>query len=152
MDNNLNWNFIYFSDLTVAQLYSILKLRQKVFIVEQNCPYLDSDDIDLKCYHLMGTDNNGNLVAYTRIIPSELKYTEVSIGRVVTDPSSRRKGYGVTLMKESLKQVEKLYGNIPIRIGAQKYLKKFYESFSFNQTGEPYLEDGIEHIEMLKQP
>ena len=145
----LNWVIKAFKELSVHELYAAMRLRQEVFIVEQNCPYLDADGKDLKSYHLMGYLNN-ELVAYSRIVPPGVSYEEVSIGRVVTATEHRKMAYGVQLMNESIRQIDKAYGPVPIRIGAQLYLKRFYESFGFAQQGEPYLEDGIPHIIMLK--
>ena len=145
----LTWVFKPFAGLSLNELYAIMKLRQEVFIVEQNCPYLDADGKDLKSYHLMGYAGN-ELVAYSRIVKPGVSYEEVSIGRVVSSTKHRGLAYGRQLMAESIKQIEKLYGTVPIRIGAQQYLQKFYESFGFVREGEPYLEDGIPHIIMLK--
>lgn len=145
----LNWQLKTFEELTVTELYHILQLRCEVFIVEQNCPYLDPDGKDLKSHHLMGS-MDGNLVAYARLVKPGVSYQEVSIGRVVTSPKYRRGGYGIELMNEAISQIEYVYGKVPIRIGAQAYLKKFYESFGFVDLNEPYLEDGIPHLIMLR--
>ena len=145
----LNWQVKTFEELTVTELYHILQLRCEVFIVEQNCPYLDPDGKDLKSHHLMGS-MDGNLVAYARLVKPGVSYQEVSIGRVVTSPKYRRGGYGIELMNEAISQIERIYGKVPIRIGAQAYLKKFYESFGFVDLNEPYLEDGIPHLIMLR--
>ena len=143
------WIFKPFTELTLTELYAIMRLRQEVFIVEQNCPYLDADGKDLKSYHLMGYVNN-ELVAYSRIVKPGVSYQEVSIGRVVSSTKHRGLAYGRQLMSESIAQIEKQYGPVPIRIGAQQYLQKFYESFGFVKEGEAYLEDGIPHIIMLR--
>ncbi len=145
----INWTLKTFKELALEELYAILQLRNEVFVVEQNCPYLDLDNKDQKSMHLMGWQN-GVLVAYTRILPAGVSFAEASIGRVVTSPIVRRTGVGNELMNQSFEQLYQLYGNIPIRIGAQLYLKKFYESLGFVQVSEIYLEDDIEHIEMLK--
>ena len=148
---NITWYHKYFNDLTTKELYQILQLRNEVFIVEQNCPFQDLDDKDFKCFHLIGFDNDSQkIMAYTRIVPAGISYTEASIGRVVTSPQARGGGIGKVLMEKSIQILEELYGGVSIRIGAQFYLKKFYESFGFQQVGEIYLEDGIEHILMDK--
>ncbi len=134
--------------MTVQELYASLQLRSEVFVVEQNCVFLDIDDKDQDSWHLMGWHNN-LLVAYTRLVPAGISFTEVSIGRVVTSPKMRKSGAGRLLMKKSIETTYRIFGNTPIRIGAQLYLKNFYESFGFQQSSEVYLEDGIEHIEML---
>ena len=145
----IQWLLKKFEELTPYQLYAVLQLRNEVFVVEQNCVFQDADDKDQQSYHLMGFDND-KLVAYTRLVPAGIAYKEASIGRVVTSPAVRRRGAGRQLMQQSIDTVYKLYGKTPIKIGAQLYLKKFYESFGFEQISEVYLEDGIEHIYMLK--
>jgi ElaA protein len=139
-----------FDELTPYELYAILQLRNAVFVVEQACVFQDADDKDQGSYHFMGFAD-GILVAYTRLLPPGLGYEYASIGRVVTAPAVRRYGIGKKLMQQSIEAVYKLFGTGPIKIGAQLYLKNFYESFGFIQIGEPYLEDGIKHIYMLKQ-
>lgn len=149
---NITWYHKHFKDLNTTELYQILQLRNEVFIVEQNCPFQDLDDKDFKCYHLMGFDTDSQKVmAYTRIVPAGASYEEASIGRVVTSPVARKGGIGKVLMQKSIELLEELYGGVPIKIGAQLYLKKFYESFGFQQVEEVYLEDGIEHILMVRQ-
>ena len=143
----MNWDCKKFDDLTPHELYAILQLRNIVFAVEQNCVYPDMDDKDQYCYHLMGWDNN-KLVAYTRLVPPGISYTEAAIGRVVIAPQSRRSGFGKELMKLSIDKCRELFSTAIIKIGAQLYLKKFYESLGFIQTGDIYDEDGIDHIEM----
>ena len=145
------WTLKQFDDLTPRQLYSILQLRNEVFVVEQNCPYQDMDNKDLKAWHLMGTEDD-RLLAYSRLLAPGISYSESSIGRVVSSPSFRKTGVGKKLMQESIDQIKNLFQTNTIRIGAQLYLKKFYESFGFLQDGEMYLEDNIPHIIMLKKP
>jgi ElaA protein len=146
----ISWQCKFFSELTNLELYKILQLRNEVFIVEQNCAYQDCDDKDLNAYHLAAWDN-GKIVAYTRLFDKDIFYPNAaSIGRVLTSPSARRKNLGKQLMVNSIEQVYHLFGNVSIKIGAQLYLKRFYESFSFVQQGGVYLEDGIEHIPMIK--
>ncbi len=147
----LEWEFKSFEDLSPHQLYALLQLRSAVFVVEQNCVFLDADDKDQDSFHLLGS-NGQQLVAYTRIVPPGVIYNEASIGRVITALSVRRSGAGRELMRESIKKIDQLYGAGTIKIGAQLYLKKFYESFGFVKEGDGYLEDGIEHIYMFKNP
>lgn len=144
----LTWSLKKFEDLTPAELYAILRLRNEVFVVEQHCVYQDADGKDPACRHLMGWDAN-TLVAYTRLIPPGVSYTEASIGRVVTSPNHRRSGLGRDLMKLSIEKTFSLFGGPGIRIGAQCYLTEFYRSLGFEPVGEPYLEDGIPHTEMI---
>ena len=145
----IEWRLKKFEALTPYELYAILQLRIEVFVVEQHCVFQDADDKDQGAYHLMGWQNN-KLVAYTRLIPPGYIYEQASIGRVVTSPTVRRYGAGKQLMHESINAVYQLFGEGPIKIGAQFYLKKFYEGFGFEQASDIYLEDGIEHIYMLK--
>ncbi len=147
----MNWILKPFEELTLQELYSSLRLRAEVFVVEQNCAYLDLDNKDQKSFHLLGYEGE-ILVAYTRLLPAGISFKEASIGRVVTLPKARKSGFGRRLMIESITGVYRLFGPQPIRIGAQLYLKKFYASFGFEKVSDIYLEDGIEHIEMLKTP
>lgn len=142
------WTCKTFTELTPDELYAILRLRSEVFVVEQNCVFLDMDNKDQQCHHLMGW-SDGELLGYSRLLRSGISYVESSIGRVVTSPAARGLGVGRALLEKSIDTLYGLYGKQPIRIGAQCYLIEFYESFGFVQKGEIYLEDGIEHIEML---
>jgi ElaA protein len=121
-----------------------------VFIVEQNCPYQDLDDKDQKSFHLMGWKGK-DLAAYARLLPKGVSYDYISIGRVITSNKYRKSGAGKALMNEAIHQCDVLFGKQPIKIGAQLYLQKFYGALGFNQTSDMYLEDGIEHIEMLRE-
>ena len=145
---NITWGCKQFDELSPLELYNIMQLRNEVFVVEQNCVYQDADNKDLPSYHLMGWFEN-KLVAYTRLLPPGLAYTEPSIGRVVTSPSARGGGIGRELMKKSIAQVHQLFGTTIIKIGAQLYLHNFYTSLGFKQTSTVYLEDNIEHVEMI---
>ncbi len=145
------WKLKPFKELTPYELYAILRLRSEVFVVEQNCPYLDEDNMDQKGHHLMGWKGD-LLAAYTRLLPVGVAYNDMpSIGRVVTSPAARGTGIGRKLMEESIDKLYGLFGKSPIKIGAQSYLKKFYESLGFIQTDIGYMEDGIPHIEMVKK-
>ncbi|GAA4733217.1 GNAT family N-acetyltransferase [Flavisolibacter ginsenosidimutans] len=147
----IHWILKKFEELTPHQLYAALQLRNEVFVVEQNCVFQDADDKDQASYHLLGCIND-KLIAYTRLVPPGVIYDEPSIGRVVTSPSVRGSGAGKMLMQESINKVYDLFGGKPIKIGAQLYLKKFYEGFGFSQISEAYLEDGIPHIYMRRNP
>ncbi len=149
---NIWFSYLPFQELSLQQLYQIMQLRQEVFVVEQNCPYLDADGKDQVGYHLMGQDTNSQLMAYTRLLPKGISYEQyVSIGRVVTSPKTRGTGIGKLLMQESLKAIEALFPATDIKISAQCYLIKFYESFGFQTVGESYLEDDIPHIAMIRK-
>lgn len=147
----INWICLSFAELSLTQLYDLLQLRQAVFIVEQNCPYLDADDKDAASHHLLGYDEVG-LVAYCRLLPPFLAYphlADASIGRVMTHERVRSKGAARAMMPLAIAKTRLLFGEkVPIRIGAQSYLLRFYTSFGFVSTGKEYLEDGIPHTEM----
>ena len=147
----MHWILKPFTELTPEELYSILQLRNEVFVVEQNCPYQDCDNKDLYAWHLMGKAEN-KLLAYARLLAPGISYSESSIGRVVSSPATRKTGMGKKLMYESIQQIRNLFQTDTIRIGAQLYLKAFYESFGFIQDGDIYLEDNIPHIIMLRKP
>jgi ElaA protein len=145
----IDWSLKKFDELSAKEIYEILKLRSEVFVVEQNCVFLDMDDKDQFAHHLQGRIE-GNLAAVVRILPPGLAYDEPSIGRVVSSPQFRRKGVGIALMNTAIAETVALYGARAIKIGAQQYLKKFYESFGFVQCSETYLEDDIPHIKMIR--
>lgn len=148
----LRFSCLPFDQLTPLELYAIMALRQEVFVVEQNCPYLDADGKDIQAWHLMGRDVENNLVAYTRLLPEGVSYGGfVSIGRVVSSPAARGAGAGREVMRRSIDMCRHLFGPAPIKIGAQTYLLRFYESLGFRSTGEEYLEDGIPHTKMILQ-
>ncbi len=144
----MNWTHKHFDQLSLSELYQLLQLRAEVFVVEQNCPFNDLDGKDQHCYHLM-CHQHDQLLAYTRIVPAGISYQEVSIGRVLTSPLARKNGLGKELMRRSIDLCYGKYGKQNIKIGAQLYLKNFYESLGFEQTSEIYLEDNIEHILMI---
>ena len=145
-----NWTCKKFEELSNHELYALLRLRSEVFVVEQNCVFLDMDNKDQRCHHLMGWRED-LLVGYSRVLGPGISYVESSIGRIVTSPAARGLGVGRELITKSIDTLYILYGKQPVRIGAQCYLTHFYESFGFVQKGEIYLEDGIKHIEMLLQ-
>lgn len=142
------WSCTPFSGLRLEELYAILRLRSEVFVVEQNCVFLDMDDMDQACHHIMAW-KDGILGASARILPPGLAYTEPSIGRVVSSPKIRRSGLGRLLMHFAVRETRRIHGIRDIRIGAQLYLKDFYGSMGFSETGGLYMEDGIPHIEMV---
>ncbi len=148
MSSAIQWVIKAFEELTPHELYSIIRLRNEVFVVEQQCIFQDADNKDQESYHLMYWQDD-QLIAYCRLLPPGLAYNEMSIGRVVSSPAARRTGAGRELISMAIEQCYKYFGRGPIRIGAQLYLKKFYASFGFVETGEVYLEDGIEHVEMV---
>lgn len=144
------WQNKAFDELTVRELYAIFQLRLEVFSVEQNAAYQDADGKDLQSFHISGFNEHGDLIAYARILPAGIAYDEVSIGRVVTSPKARGTGAGRELFTNALAFALNKSGNVPIRISAQSYLIKFYQSFGFETVGEEYLEDSLPHTEMLR--
>ena len=146
----IQWSTKHFSELTVDELYAMLRLRSEVFVVEQNCIFLDMDNNDQIAYHTMGW-LDGELIATTRLFDVNQSYPGYqSIGRVVGSPKHRGIGAGKALMQYSIAECERLFGKHPIKIGAQLYLKKFYNEQGFEQAGEMYYEDEIEHIPMIR--
>jgi ElaA protein len=147
----MEWRHRAFAELSTGELYEILKLRQQVFVVEQSCPYLDADGLDAAASHLFAVDGKGAVVACARLFAPGVRELPAVIGRVVSAPSVRRTGAGRELMRRAIETLEQAHGAVAIRIGAQKYLEKFYGSFGFVRDGEDYLEDGIPHLHMLRQ-
>lgn len=138
-----------FQDLSLNELYEILALRSEVFVVEQDCVYQDIDGKDQKALHVLGY-KDGKLVAYTRCFDKGFYFDEASIGRVIVKQDQRKFGYGHVIMESSIKEIEERFHANSIKISAQQYLTKFYESHQFKQVGEGYLEDGIPHIGMIR--
>lgn len=138
-----------YNQLSLDDLYYILQLRSEVFVVEQDCVYQDVDGKDQKALHVIGKKDN-TIIAYTRIFKAGDYFKEASIGRVVVSKKERHQQYGELLMKASIQATEDNFGTIEIKLSAQKYLENFYNNLGFTTTGEPYLEDGIPHIAMVK--
>lgn len=145
----LEWKTKPFEALTVHELYDILKLRSEIFVVEQNCVYLDLDGKDKVALHLFG-EFEGTIVAHARLFKAGISFDNASIGRVTVAANYRDRKWGHDLMREAIAGILSHFGESKITIGAQLYLKKFYESQGFVQTSEMYLEDDIPHIEMQK--
>lgn len=150
----IEWQWSSFEKLTRDTLFEIIKARQEVFIVEQNCAYQDVDDHDRVAWHLMGwlrSSPDKKLAAYLRVVFPGEKYQEPSIGRVMTLPSFRKTGLGSALTQEAISRIGHIYPGTAIRISAQQYLERFYSKFEFETVGDPYDEDGIPHIEMVRK-
>lgn len=147
----LQWAWHRYGDLPRDDLYDALALRCRVFILEQG-PYLDVDGADRQAWHLLGHDAAGALQAYLRVLDPGLKYSEPSIGRVITSPERRGTGLGRVLMHEGVARCTAAWPGQGIRISAQARLQRFYEGIGFEAVGAPYPEDGIPHIEMLRRP
>lgn len=139
-----------FEALSVHELYAIVELRERVFIVEQNCAYLDADGLDLRSHHGMCWEGP-KLISYLRLTPPGTRFEEPSFGRMVTDPPFRGQGVARRLIDEALLQIQRLWGASDVHISAQAHLARYYASFGFAPEGETYLEDGIPHQGMIKR-
>jgi ElaA protein len=150
---DLIWQWTRFADLRPQEMYAMVQLREGVFIVEQKCPYPDADGRDPDAWHLLGwldKKSGRQLVAYARVFEPGVRYTEGSIGRVVTAPEVRRFGFGRALMAEALRRLDTLAPGHAIKLAAQRYLENFYSEFGFRTASSPYEEDGIIHVDMLR--
>jgi len=151
--NDVKWQWSRFNELSVDDLYAIVRLREAVFIIEQNCPYPDADGRDPKAWHLLGWRNHDEgrrLVAYARVFEPGVRYKEASVGRIVTAPEVRGTGLGKILMAEALRRMEELMPGQVVKIAAQRRLENFYVGFGFRPVSAPYEEDGILHIDMIR--
>lgn len=149
----IDWQWRAFEQLHGAHVYHMLALRQEVFVLEQRCLYPDIDGYDLAAHHLLGWQMVGGqrrLAASLRVLAPGAKYTEMSLGRVLSAPFARRTGIGRALLAEGIARAVQLHPGHDIRIGAQQYLERFYQSFGFETVSAPYDEDGIMHVEMLR--
>lgn len=144
----MEWKLKKFDDLTSDELYGILKLRSEVFVVEQDCVYQDLDDKDQLSYHLF-LENDGETVAVSRIIPENVSYEEMSIGRVVVKENFRGHGLSKIMMKKAIDFIVDDLGKSEIRLSGQAYLVDFYENLGFKKVSDVYMEDNIEHFEFL---
>lgn len=152
----MQWTVKQFETLTPYELYEIMALRQAIFVVEQECWYLDADGRDFAALHLLGlaqsnTGDGASLLAYARVLPPGVIYQEASIGRVVVSKALRGTGLGKELFSKACALAQEQFGPVSIRIWAQQYLQRFYGDFGFVQASEPALEDGIWHIEMVRE-
>lgn len=145
----MNWWHGRFGALSLDDLYDALALRSQVFVVEQNCVFLDADGADRRSSHLLGRDEAGVLQAYLRICDPGVKYPEPSIGRVITGEATRGSGLGHRLIAEGIARCQAAWPGRPIRIGAQSRLEGFYARHGFVREGLDYIEDGIPHCEMV---
>ena len=146
----MEWIIKRFDQLTTLELYELLKVREEVFVMEQECLYHDLDSKDFNATHMFALEDN-QMVCYLRVLDKGVSYDEVSIGRVLTKPAYRRKGYGEQIMARAIDYIENVMGEGKIRISAQAHLEKFYGDLGFEVVSDVYLEDGIEHYEMLYQ-
>jgi ElaA protein len=145
----LTWALRPFNELSVDELYTLLQLRQLAFQVEQQCAYLDADGNDAMALHLMGFDGDGSMVAYARIFAPGMVYPFAAIGRIVTHPDARGRGFGRAVTREAIARTHEAFGDGPIKISAQQRLERFYRELGFVTQGDVYEEDGIPHIAMV---
>jgi ElaA protein len=151
--NAIEWQWAAFDELDGAAMHALLAARQQVFVLEQQCLYADIDGLDPRACHLLGwqiVDGMRTLVAYLRCFAPGDHHAEATLGRVLTVPAARGRGTGKQLMAEGIRCVERCFPGSRIRISAQQYLQRFYESFGFVCVSAGYLEDGIPHIAMLR--
>lgn len=146
---SLRYEWARIDGLSARAFHAAIALRESVFVVEQHCVFQDADEFDLRCWHLLAWSGDA-LAAYLRVVDPGGKYAEPSLGRVVNAAAFRGQGVGQALLTEALKRCEATWPGQANRIGAQQYLLKFYGGFGFVPVGEPYLEDGIVHVEMLR--
>ena len=144
------WKLKPYNELTIDELYEIIRLRVEIFVIEQNCPYQDLDGKDKKSLHLFLQEDDGSVLACLRIIPAGISYDEPSLGRFVVKESFRRNGLGRIAMEKGIEYITNNYNIKDIRISGQAYLREFYESLGFEVTKGPYLEDDIPHFQMLR--
>lgn len=145
----MEWEIKSFEELSLEELYEILKIRVEIFVVEQDCPYPEVDGKDQESWHLIGR-HEGDLSAYARLLPRGLSYNEAAIGRVLVDASRRGSGAGRELMNRAVHFFEERNEPV-IRLQAQEYAEKFYASFGFERISDVYLEDNIPHVDMTRR-
>lgn len=145
--SELSWQLYRFDELSTDQLYAIIRLRQDIFVVEQNCIYSDLDGLDQESLHLCGWRDN-ELLCYLRCLPPGLDYQESALGRILVGPAARGLKLGRELVRRGIEVNLKQWPGSGIRIGAQAYLEGFYEDLGFETCSDVYDEDGIPHIKM----
>lgn len=144
------WRWYAWNELDPDTLYAFLKLRSDIFVVEQNCPYSDMDGLDPQCLHLCGYDADGELLTYLRLLPPGLKCAHPAIGRLVVARPARGTGLGRRAMTEGLRTCAEHHPGAAVFLSGQQHLQTFYQSLGFRPISEPYLEDGIPHVDMLR--
>ncbi|MGB0910308.1 MAG: GNAT family N-acetyltransferase [Nitrospirales bacterium] len=150
---NLVWKIQTYSNFSLDQLFDVLQLRVNIFVVEQQCAYPELDECDrhAETRHLSGYDENGSLVAYARLLPAGISFSEVSVGRLVVRTDVRGQGVGHQLLQKTLDEAQKVWPGHVIRMAAQEYLESFYEHYGFRRVSDIFLDHGVPHVEMLKK-
>lgn len=146
----VRWAWYRWDEMTPDVVYAAMRLRSAAFVVEQNCVFPDMDGRDPSCAHLCGWDGAGALLAYLRLVPPGVRTPDVSLGRVVVAATARGQGLGRAVMQEGLRGCAARYPGLPVRVSAQQHLERFYRSLGFRTVGAPYDEDGILHVDMLR--
>jgi ElaA protein len=149
-DELMKWTWLEFKDLTTIQLYALLSLRMRVFMLEQQSLYLDLDDADQQAFHLLGTNDDGELIAYARLFSPGKTCEQAVVGRIVLEKSARGQGLGKTMIEKSMTYIDEHWPDAPILVSAQYHLVKFYEALGFETEGEAYDDGGIMHVDMIK--
>ena len=150
-EGSLQWRWARLESLGGEEVYDLLALRSRVFVVEQQCIYLDADGVDRHAWHLLGRAADGVLVACLRAVDPGVKYAEPSLGRVITAPEVRGTGLGRVLVREGIARCARQWPGQANRISAQSRLERFYASLGWERTGPDYDEDGIPHCDMLRR-
>ncbi len=147
---NTRFRWYAWKDLDPDTLYALLKLRSDIFVVEQDCVFSDMDGLDPKCEHLCGFNEAGGLVVYLRMLPPGLKWPEPALGRLVVHPKARHSGIARVALCEGIEHCSERFAGQPIFLSGQQYLEHFYVQFGFVTVSEPYLDDGIMHVNMRR--
>ena len=145
----LKWEIRKFEDFSLRAFHDLIQLRIEVFVLEQDCPYQDLDGLDIDAWHVTATNEDGMVVACSRILSPGALYDQVSFGRVLTKMNKRGRQLGHEVVKRTIDFIQNKFSGEDIKISAQEYLIKFYETHGFKQSGEGYLEDGIPHVPMI---
>ena len=150
---DIQWTLRVFQELSADQLFEVLQLRVDVFVVEQHCAYRELDEYDRhhETRHLSGRNEAGDLIVYARLLPPGLRYPEVNLGRFVVRADSRKQGIGHQLLQTALEEISRCWPKASVKISAQDYLQKFYGQYGFIRVSDVYLDDGIPHVEMVKE-
>ena len=146
----ITWTWRAWRTLDADTLYAFLRLRSEIFVVEQNCVFLDMDGLDSQCEHLCGSNEAGTLIGYLRLVPPGVKSPQPALGRLVIKRNARGQGLSRTAIEHGLRRCAERYPNQPVFLSGQQHLEAHYASMGFATISAPYLEDGIWHVNMLR--